>query len=117
MDYTQKPRLTIFANKYAGLPIKKKDGTFVTDSKGNPINQGNFNGKINLPEGLPAGDYEVSIYKAISKTGGEYMSGTIKKAYVKQDKPIDAHSQDKGNGYAPESNHVVEDADDGFPPF
>ena len=66
---------------------------------------------------MPAGDYEVSIYKAISKTGGEYMSGTIKKAYVKQDKPIDAHSQDKGNGYAPESNHVEEDADDGFPPF
>jgi hypothetical protein len=43
------------------------------------------------------------------------MSGTIKKAYVKQDKPIDAHSQSKGNGYAPESSHVGEDLSDEIP--
>jgi hypothetical protein len=116
MDYTQKPRLTIFTNKYAGSPIKKKDKTFVTDSKGDPINQGDFNGKINLPEGLPAGDYEVSIYKKV-KNGNEYMSGTIKKAYVKQDKPIDAHSQDKGNGYAPESNYINQEFGESEEPF
>jgi hypothetical protein len=116
MDYKQQPRLIIFTNKYAGTPIKKKDGSFVEDSNGNPIKQGSFNGKINLPEGLPAGDYEVSIYKAIVKSGvksgEEYMAGRIKKAYVKQDKPIDAHSQSKGNGYAPESNHVEESFSD-----
>ena len=115
MDYKQKPRLTIFTNKYAGSPIKRKDGIFVTDSKGDPIKQGSFNGKINLPEGLPAGDYEVSIYKAISKTGDEYMSGTIKKAFVRQDKPIDSHSEAKGNAYAPEANHVEEELDDSLP--
>jgi len=43
------------------------------------------------------------------------MSGTIKKAYVKQDKPIDAHSQSKGNGYAPEPNHAEEENDDSIP--
>lgn len=33
------------------------------------------------------------------------------------DKSVSQHVKDKGNGYAPESNHVEEEDDDGFPPF
>ena len=38
---------------------------------------------ITLPDGLPAGEYEVNVYRNISKAGKEYMSGKIKKAWVK----------------------------------
>ncbi len=95
MTYEQRPRIAIFTNKFAGQPIKKKDGSFVTKSNGENLLQSDFSGKINLPEGLPAGDYEVNIYKSVAKSGLEYMSGTIKPAFKK----IDKHSQDKGNGY------------------
>lgn len=98
MTYEQKPRLTLFINQHEGKPIKKKDGTFVTKSSGEKILQGAFNGKINLPEGLPAGDYEVSVYRSTSKSGLEYLSGNIKPAYVK-DKAIDTHNKAKANGY------------------
>jgi len=98
MAYEQKPRLTLFINQNEGKPIKKNDGSFVTNAKGEQILQGAFNGKINLPEGLPAGDYEVSIYRATSKAGLDYFAGNIKPAFVKKDK-VSKHSQDKGNGY------------------
>ena len=122
MNYQEQPRLTIFKNDNAGKPIKKQDNTFVSDSNGNPIKQSELNGKINLPEGLAAGDYEVAIYKKeyTDKKTGELKtmySGRIKKAFVKQDRPIDAHSQSKGNGYAPKSNHVEEELDDSTIPF
>ena len=94
MQYEPKPRLSLFVNKMAGQPIKRKDGTLVTNTKGNSITHGSFNGKINLPEGLPAGEYEVSVYNTIAKSGLEYLSGTIKKAWVK---PTDQNTQDKQN--------------------
>lgn len=104
MNYNEQPRLTIFKNEHAGKPIKKNDGSFVTDSNGNSVKQGDLNGKINLPADLPAGDYEVSIYKKeyTDKKTGEIKimySGRIKKAYVRKDKAISQHSVDKGNGY------------------
>ena len=107
MNYTEQPRLTIFKNSNAGKPIKKNDGSFVTDSNGNPIPQSDLNGKINLPEGLAAGDYEVAIYKKeyTDKRTGEkktMYSGRIKKAFIKQDKSVDPHSEAKGNGFQPQ---------------
>jgi len=109
MQYEQKPRLTLFINQNEGKPIKKKDGSFVTKSNGENILQGSFNGKINLPEGLPAGDYEVSVYRATSKAGLEYFAGNIKPAFVKRE-GVSKHSEDKANGYAPQSNHAEDDS-------
>lgn len=83
MQYEPKPRLSLFVNKMAGQPIKRKDGTLVTNAKGDSITHGSFNGKINLPEGLPAGEYDVSVYNTTAKSGLEYLSGPIKKAWVK----------------------------------
>ena len=108
MSYQPKPRLTLFINQHEGKPIKKQDGTFVTKDNGEEILQGAFNGKINLPAGLPAGDYEVSVYRYISKTGLEYLSGNIKIAYVKKDK-VDQHSQAKGNGFQPQAEEESTD--------
>jgi hypothetical protein len=113
MQYEPKPRLTLFINQHEGKPIKKKDGSFVTKANGDQILQGAFNGKINLPEGLPAGDYEVSVYGSTSKAGLQYFAGNIKAAYVK--KEVDAHNSAKSDGYAPESNHVEEDQEDSIP--
>ena len=113
MQYEQKPRLTLFINKYENQPIKKKDGSFVTKANGDQILQGAFSGKINLPEGLSAGDYEVSIYRSISKAGSEYFAGNIKPAFVK--KEVNKHSVDKGNGYAPQSNYAEEENDQEVP--
>ena len=113
MQYEQKPRLTLLINKYENQPIKKKDGSFVTKANGDQILQGAFSGRINLPEGLSSGDYEVSIYRSISKAGVEYFAGNIKPAFVK--KEVSQHSIDKGNGYAPQSNHTQEDSE--FFPF
>ena len=113
MSYEKKPRLTLFSNKFEGSPIKKKDGSFVLNSNGEKILQGAFNGKINLPEGLPAGDYDVSVYRATAKTGTEYLSGNIKKAYVKQE--ISEHSKAKGNGFVAQVNDTEEDTSDSIP--
>jgi hypothetical protein len=96
MTYEQKPRLTLFINQNEGKPIKKKDGSFVTKANGENILQGAFNGKINLPEGLPAGDYEVSVYSSTSKAGLGYFAGNIKPAFVKKES-ISQHAVDKGN--------------------
>lgn len=108
MSYEPKPRLTLFINQHEGKPIKKPDGTFVTKANGEKILQGAFNGKINLPAGLPAGDYEVSVYRSVSKAGLEYLAGNIKAAYVKRDK-VDQHAQAKGNGFEPQ---VEEESDE-----
>lgn len=109
MNYKEQPRLTIFKNENAGKPITKNDGSFVTDSNGNPIKQSELNGKINLPEALEAGDYEVSIYKkeyTDKKTGQvkTMYSGRIKKAYVKKDKAVDSHNRAKANAYVQEES-------------
>jgi hypothetical protein len=117
MNYQEQPRLTIFKNEHAGKPIKKQDGSFVSDSNGNPIKQSELNGKINLPEDLAAGDYEVAIYKKeyTDKKTGELKtmySGRIKKAYVKQDRPIDAHSRAKADAFQPQK-----DLDDTIPDY
>ena len=104
MTYEKKPRIAIFTNNNAGDPIKRKDGSLVTKTNGENLLQCDFNGKINLPEGLAAGDYEVNIYKATAKSGLEYMSGTIKPAFKK----IEKHSEEKGNAYQPQEE--TEDA-------
>lgn len=103
MQYQPKPRLSLFVNKMAGQPIKRKDGTLVTNANGDSITHGSFNGKINLPEGLPAGEYEVSVYNTTAKSGLEYLSGPIKKAWVKPEETQQAASQP--------------DVDDECPPF
>jgi hypothetical protein len=46
-----------------------------------------------------------------------YFKLIINEAWNGDKKSIDAHSQAKANGFAPETNHVEDDADDGFPPF
>lgn len=107
MSYEQKPRLTLFTNQNEGKPIKKKDGSFVTKADGEKILQGAFNGKINLPEGLPKGDYEISIYRSVSKAGLEYFAGNIKPAFVKKES-VSKHSVDKGNGYQPQEENDSE---------
>lgn len=101
-----KSKLTIFKNNNAGQPIKKKDGSIV-EYDGKPMLQPSLNGKINLPEGLPAGDYEVAIYQYIAdknpdKPPLKYYSGTIKPAFKKTNQ----HSVDKGNGYAPKEKSI-----------
>jgi hypothetical protein len=115
MSSPTKPRLTLFHNKLAGMNIKKKDGSFVTNANGEPVVHGVFNAKINLPEGLEAGEYEVSVYNSTSKAGFEYMAGTIKKAWKKPDgdngsfnakKLVEdagnKHNQSKANGFVPD---------------
>jgi hypothetical protein len=104
-----KSKLTIFKNEKVGQPIKRNDGS-VVEYNGEPMLHCDLNGKINLPEGLPAGDYEVAIYKKKSKSGLSYYAGTIKEAWKKA-KPVDAHNTTKANGYVAEE----EDLDDSLP--
>lgn len=104
-DYKQIPNLAIFKNDNAGKPAMR-DGKPVVYN-GNPIIECDLNGKITLPEGLPAGKYDVKIYKKLSKAGKSFYSGTIKPAYEKK---IDAHSKAKADGYQPEP-----DLDDSIP--
>ena len=95
----------MFPNKTAGKPMVRKDGSEVINpNSGEVINQCDFNGKITLPEGLPAGEYEVNVYRNISKAGNEYMSGKIKKAWVKPEEVKQVTSQPA-------------DLDDDFPDF
>ena len=95
---TDKPRIAIFKNKLVGQPIKRKDGTLV-EYNGKQLTHCDLNGKITLPEGLEAGEYEVNIYQNTSKNGLVYYSGSIKPAYKKE---IDQHSVDKSNGFQPQ---------------
>lgn len=118
-----KSKLTIFKNNYAGQPIKKEDGSIV-EYDGKPMLQPSLNGKINLPEGLPAGDYEVAIYQYTSdknpdKPALKYYSGTIKPAWKKEDgfdkaaKILDKHNAAKANAYNPKEQE--EDLDERIP--
>jgi len=79
----QKPKIAIFANKQAGQPITKKDGSEVVGSDGKLFLHAHSTGKISLPGGLPAGEYEVAIYKTVAKSGLDYLVGTIKPAWKK----------------------------------
>jgi len=113
-----KSKLTIFKNNNAGQPIKKKDGSIV-EYDGKPMLQPSLNGKINLPEGLPAGDYEVAIYQYTSDKNPDrpplkYYAGTIKAAWKKDDSfKKAAKIVDKMNAKKP----VEEDFDDDLVPF
>ena len=95
-----KSKLTIFKNEKVGQPVKRNDGT-VVEYNGEPMIHCDLNGKINLPEGLSAGDYTVSIYKQKTKAGLNYYTGTIKPAWKKKEE-IDKHSTSKANGYVDE---------------
>jgi hypothetical protein len=87
MEYEKKQGIIMFPNKNAGKPMTRKDGSEVINpNSGEVINQCDFNGTITLPDGLPAGEYEVNVYRNISRAGNEYMSGKIKKAWVKPEK-------------------------------
>lgn len=92
-----KPKLTIFENKLAGQPIKRKDGS-VVEYNGEAMLHCQLNGKIELPEGLSKGEYEIAIYQNTSRSGLVYYSGNIKPAFKKDNK----HSVDKGNAYQPQ---------------
>ena len=130
MTKEKKPNIVIFTNKEAGQPVKKQDGSFVVNAQGDSFNQSDFTGKIELPEGLPAGNYEVAIYKSTAKSGLEYLRGNIRPAWVKKEgeqdekkfngkefvkKAQNAHNSAKGNGYVPQSNHVEEELSDEIP--
>ena len=104
---TNKPKLTIFKNDKVGQPIKKKDGSIV-EYNGEPMLHCDLNGKINLPEGLPAGDYEVSIYKNTAKSGLSYYSGTIKVAWKKSE-------QSKQPQMSQQDSQAFEELDDIIP--
>lgn len=108
-DYKQVPNLIIFKNDKAGQQVIRNGQP--VEYNGKPIIESDLNGKITLPEGLNAGEYEVKIYKKVSKAGKSYYSGTIKPAYVKKDKAIDQHNQAKSNGYQPQE----EEMDDSIP--
>ena len=99
-----KSKLAIFKNDKVGQPVIRNDGSIV-EFNGEPMIHCDLNGKINLPEGLPAGDYTISIYKQKAKTGLNYYAGTIKPAWKKKEE-IDQHSVDKGNGYAPKEKSI-----------
>jgi len=93
MEKQYKPSIAIFKNDKAGEPVKKRDGS-VVEYNGNVMLQPFMNGKITLPEELPAGDYEVGIYQKESKAGLKYYQGTIKEAFKK----VDKHNESKANG-------------------
>lgn len=57
------------------------------------------------------------VKKFATKVVLQGFNSTIQLLDSKKDGEVSQHAIDKGNGYAPESNHVGEDADDGFPPF
>ena len=57
------------------------------------------------------------VKKSATKVVLQGFNSTIQLLDGKKDGEVSQHAIDKGNGYAPESNHVEEDADDGFPPF
>lgn len=103
-----KPRLTIFKNKKAGQPILKNGEPL--EYNGKPMLECDLSGKINLPEGLEAGDYEVAIYKQVSQKGLSYYGGTIKPAFKKKSEAGEKHYAAKSNGYQPQ-----EDIDDSIP--
>jgi hypothetical protein len=83
-----KPKIAIFKNNRA-------------PKAGDKFTPPAYNGKITLPEGLPAGEYDVGIYINESKTGLKFMSGNIKPAF-KPKEPISKHNIDKSNGYQPQ---------------
>jgi len=94
-------KITIFKNDRAGQPIKKKDGSII-EFNGKALQEPDLKGIISITaENLPAGEYEVGIYKNVSKKGNTYYSGKIKPAF--KAKNIDEHNQAKGNGYQPDN--------------
>lgn len=103
-------KLTLFKNKKAGQPIKKKDGS-VLEFNGKVINEPELRGYINITaDNLEKGEYEVGVYKTTSKNGVVYYSGKIKPAYKQKQesvKPIDNHNITKGNGYQPDN--IIDD--------
>lgn len=101
MEKNYKPAIAIFKNEKAGQPVLKKDGS-VVEYNGNIMLQPFMNGKITLPEGLPAGDYDVGIYQKESKKGLKYYQGTIKPAFKK----VDKHNESKANAYVAESEEL-----------
>lgn len=110
----QKPRIAIFKNDKVGQPIKKKDGSDV-EYNGRVMLQCDLNGKITLPESLPAGEYEVSIYKQQSKTGLTFYSGTIKAAFKSAKKGDDSWRSKVGLEPKPKEDSFNPDLDDSCP--
>ncbi len=110
-----KNRLSLFKNKKAGQPIKRKDGSIV-EHNGKVISEPEYRGVINMNIKNPATgeyeamDYEVGVYKATAKSGLVYYTGTIKPSFKgdkQQIKPVDNHNVAKGNGYQPDS--IIDD--------
>jgi hypothetical protein len=109
-----KPRLTIFKNNKAGQPILRNGEP--VEYNGKPLIECDLSGKINLPEGLDAGDYEIAIYKQVSKNGLTYYGGAIKPAFKKKEgdgkfngkkfvaEAQSAHNKAKSNGFAPDDD-------------
>lgn len=75
----EKPRIVIFKNKKAGEVIIRNGSP--VEINGRQLVEADLNAKINLPDDLSAGEYEVSIYKNTAKNGAVYYSGNIKPSY------------------------------------
>lgn len=110
----QKPRIAIFKNDKVGQPIKRKDGSDV-EYKGEPMLHCDLNGKITLPEGLAAGEYDVSIYKRQSKAGLTFYAGTIKAAFKSAKKGDDSWRSKVGLEPKPKEDSFNPDLDDSVP--
>jgi hypothetical protein len=110
-----KPKLLIFKNEKAGQPIVKRDGSYV-EYNGQKMLEPDLNGKITLPAGLDAGEYQIAIYRATSKKGSSYYSGTIKPAFDKN-KTVNSHNKAKSNGYQPQEEVIGNEFDSESIPF
>jgi single-strand DNA-binding protein len=55
------------------------------------------------------------VKKSATKVVLQGFNSTIQLLDGKKDGEVSQHAMDKGNGYAPESNHVVEEQDDEIP--
>lgn len=76
--------LNIFKNEKANTQIIDRDGKPVS-YRGEPYMHPELNGKFELKEALPIGEYNIAIYKRTAKSGLVYYSGKIKPAYKKED--------------------------------
>ena len=73
--------------------------------------------KVYVEGSLQTTNYEDAngVKKSATKVVLQGFNSTIQLLDSKKDGEVSQHAIDKGNGYAPESNHVVEEQDDSIP--
>jgi len=93
--------LTLFKNQKGGKPMYK-DGSPITNNKGEYVLIPEFNGVLKIEQPLGIGEYEINLREKIAKSGSTYFWGGVKKKQ-KDDKFNHSHYQQKSNGYQRES--------------